>query len=50
MSRKMRNLVGAAYYLAFLFVIGYIFGNIAGIDLMGSMGEALHSALAFSNS
>ncbi|MFB0522813.1 MAG: hypothetical protein ACETV1_03515 [Candidatus Bathyarchaeia archaeon] len=47
MSKKMRSLVGAAYYLVFLFVIGYMFGNIAGIDLMGSLGEALHSALAF---
>ena len=47
MSGRMRNLVGVAYYLVFFLVIGYIFGNIAGVDLIGSMRNAVSSAILF---
>ena len=47
MSGKMRNLVGAAYYLVFFFIIGYIFANIAGVDLISSMRSVVSSAILF---
>ena len=47
MSWKMRNLVGAAYYLTFFFVIGYIFASIAGVDLIGSIHKPFSSAAFF---
>ena len=47
MSGRMRSLVGAAYYLVFFFVVGYIFANIAGVDLIGSMRNAVSSAILF---
>jgi len=47
MRNNMRNLVAAAYYLALFSIVAYIFGNIAGVDLIGSMQNALSSAILF---
>lgn len=47
MNQKILNLVGAVYYLAFILVVGYIFGNMAGVDMIDSMRRALSSAVLF---
>jgi hypothetical protein len=46
MNGKMRNLVGAAYYVTFILVV-YIFGNMTGVDILDSMQRALSSAILF---
>ena len=47
MNKKMRNLIGAAYYLTFILVVGYIFGNMAGVNMIDSVLRALSSAVLF---
>ena len=47
MDEKMRSLIGAAYCLAFILVVGYIFGNMAGVNILDSMQRALSSAILF---
>jgi len=47
MRNNMRNLVAAAYYLALFSIVAYIFGNIAGMDLIASMQNAVNSAIGF---
>ena len=45
MSESLRNLVAATYYLALFLVLAFIFGGIAGIDLLNVICNGLNGAI-----
>ena len=44
MSDNLRNLVATTYYLALFLVLAFLFGGIAGIDLLSVIHNGLNGA------
>ena len=45
MSANLRNLTAATYYLAFLLLLAYLFGGIAGLDLLNVIHNGLSAVI-----
>ena len=44
MSENLRNFVATTYYLALFLVLAFLFGGIAGIDLLSAIYNGLNGA------